>query len=151
MAKRFPIYKQIDSADCGPTCLRMVAAYYGRRFELPRLREYCYISKNGVSLLGINEAAERIGFRCRGVKSNFDRFVANAIFPCIVHWREEHFVVVTKVKVTKDRNDNWQGQIYVADPAFGMVTYSVEEFTDGWINDRIGGVDKGTFRLNRQK
>lgn len=147
MAKRFVTYKQIDSMDCGPTCLRMVARHYGRRFELPKLREYCYASKNGVSLLGINEAAERIGFRCRGVKSNLDRLVASAIFPCIVHWREEHFVVVTKMKVKKDRNGNWIGKIYVADPAFGMVEYSVEEFLDGWINDKVDGKDKGTFLI----
>lgn len=147
MAKRFLIYKQIDSMDCGPTCLRMIAKYYGRRFELSKLREYCYASKNGVSLFGINEAAEKVGFRCRGIKSNFDKFVSKAIFPCIVHWREEHFVVVTRVKVRKDKNNNWTGKVYVADPAFGTVIYSVEEFIDGWINDRVEGRDKGTFLI----
>ena len=147
MAKRFPVYTQMDSADCGPTCLKMIAKYYGRKFELTKLRDYCYAGRNGVSFLGINDAAEKIGFRCRGVKSNFDRFIKNAIFPCIVHWREEHFVVVTKANVKKGKDNKWVGKISVADPGFGMITYTVEEFLDGWINDRVNGEEKGSFLI----
>ena len=147
MKKRFPIYKQLDSADCGPTCLRMIAKYYGRKFEITKLRDYCYAGKNGASLLGINDAAEKIGFRCRGVKSNFDRFVNNAIFPCIVHWREDHFIVVTQVKVKTTTDNKWIGKIYVADPGFGIITYSVDEFLDGWINDLVSEEEKGSFLM----
>ncbi len=61
--KKFPHYKQLDSMDCGPTCLRMVAKYYGSEYSTAQLRELCEIGKDGVNLLGIAQAAERIGFR----------------------------------------------------------------------------------------
>lgn len=145
--KKFPLYRQLDSADCGPSCLRMIARFYGRNFELGYLRELCYASKNGVPLLGINDAAEHIGFRCTAVKSSFGRFAEKAILPCIVHWRGYHFVVVYKTKLKKDKQGKWSGYIYVANPAFDCVKYTVEEFLNGWISDRKDGEEKGTFLL----
>lgn len=147
MWKKFPHYLQLDSMDCGPSCLRMIGQFYGRKLELQKLREYCYANNNGVSLLGISDAAEKIGFRTNAVKSSFDRFVEKGIFPCIAHWREDHFIVVYKLKVKRGKNGQWEGNVYVADPAFGLVTYSVEEFLSGWVNDRMNGKDKGIFLL----
>lgn len=144
---RFPFYRQLDSADCGPSCLRMIAKYYGRPFELYQLRDLCYANKDGVPLLGINDAAEQIGFRCTAVKSSFERFAKKAIFPCIVHWREDHFIVVYKVKVEQKANGEWSGKVYVSDPAFGRIVYTVEEFLSGWISDRNDGKGKGIFLL----
>ena len=66
MLKKFPIYIQLDSMDCGPTCLRIIAKYYGKNFSLQSLRDKCHINREGVSLLGISDAAEKIGFRTRG-------------------------------------------------------------------------------------
>lgn len=145
--KKFPLYHQLDSVDCGPSCLRMIAKYYGRNFELHRLRELCYANKNGVPLLGINDAGEHIGFRCTAVKSTFERFASKAIFPCIIHWRGDHFVVVYKVKVKKDKSGEWTGHIYIADPAFDRVKYTVKEFLDGWISDKENNQEKGTFLI----
>lgn len=71
MLKKFPIYIQLDSMDCGPTCLRIIAKYYGKNFSLQSLRDKCHINREGVSLLGISDAAEKIGFRTIGVKINF--------------------------------------------------------------------------------
>lgn len=144
---KFPFYHQLDSVDCGPSCLRMIARYYGKKYEVHQLREYCYANKNGVPLLGVNDAAEQIGFRCTGVKSSFDKFAEKAIFPCIAHWREDHFIVVYKIKVKKLESGKWVGNIYVADPAFGKVKYTVQEFLDGWITDKTNGEDKGSFLL----
>ena len=124
----------------------MVAKYYGRNFELSMLREYCYLNKGGAPLLGVNDAAERIGFRCMGVKSSFGKFAAKSIFPCIVHWRNDHYVVVYKVKVKK-KSGQWTGKVYVADPAFGKVTYTVAEFLDGWISGKEDGEDAGVFLM----
>lgn len=70
MLKKFPIYIQLDSMDCGPTCLRIIAKYYGKNFSLQSLRDKCHINREGVSLLGISDAAEKIGFRTIGVKIN---------------------------------------------------------------------------------
>ncbi|WP_266366913.1 peptidase domain-containing ABC transporter [Tellurirhabdus rosea] len=94
----FPHYRQLDQMDCGPTCLRMVAKHYGRAFTAQSLREKAQIGKDGVSLLGIAEAAEAIGFRTIGAKIPFAKLAAEAPLPCIVHWRQNHFVVVYGIK-----------------------------------------------------
>jgi len=143
---KFPFYKQLDSSDCGATCLKMIANHYGRYFEVSVLREYCYLDRGGSPLLGVNDAAERIGFRCMGVKSTFDKFAAGKILPCIVHWRNDHYVVVYKAKIKK-KNGQWTGKIYVADPGFGRMVYSVQEFLEGWISDTEDGERKGIFLL----
>ncbi|GAB4031893.1 hypothetical protein GCM10028809_28900 [Spirosoma gilvum] len=94
----FPHYTQLDQMDCGPTCLRMVAKQYGRTFTTQSLREKAQIGKEGVSLLGISEAAEAIGFRTMGVRVSFEKLASEAPLPCIVHWDQNHFVVVYGMK-----------------------------------------------------
>ncbi len=96
--KPFPHYTQLDQMDCGPTCLRMVAKHYGRLFTVQSLREKAQIGKEGVSLLGISEAAENMGFRTLGVKIPFEKLANEAPLPCIVHWDQNHFVVVYAIK-----------------------------------------------------
>ena len=79
MAK-FPFYHQHDQMDCGPTCLRMIAAHYGKRFSLEELREKSHFTRGGVSLLGISEAASNLGFRTLGVYVGFEELKNKA--PC---------------------------------------------------------------------
>ncbi|MBO0932608.1 peptidase domain-containing ABC transporter [Fibrella aquatilis] len=105
---KFPHYTQLDQMDCGPTCLRMVAKHYGRVLSAQSLREKAQIGKEGVSLLGIAEAAEAIGFRTMGIKLTFEKLVAEAPLPCIVHWDQNHFVVVYALKST---GDGWMSRI----------------------------------------
>lgn len=121
----FPIYKQPDQMDCGPTCLRMVAKHYGRNFTVQTLRKLCEINREGVSLLGISDAAEKIGFRSLGVKLNITQ-LKEAELPCILHWRQNHFVVLYKIKNHK---------YYLADPASGLVSLSETDFARNWLND----------------
>lgn len=104
----FPHYTQLDQMDCGPTCLRMVAKHYGRLFTAQSLREKAQIGKEGVSLLGISEAAEAIGFRTMGVKIPFEKLATEASLPCIIHWDQNHFVVVYQVK---GGNNGWMSRI----------------------------------------
>jgi ATP-binding cassette, subfamily B, bacterial len=125
MYSSFIYYKQLDSMDCGPTCLRMVAKHYGRSYSLENLRRRSGITRLGVSLLGIGEAAESIGFRTVGVKISYERLRDEMPLPCIAHWRQSHFVVV--YKIVKDK-------IYVADPGKGLIRYTKEEFIEGWQN-----------------
>lgn len=120
---RFPVFIQHDANDCGPACLRMVAKYYGKNFTIESLRQKCFINRTGVSLLGISEAAESIGFRTRGIKLSFDQLRDDIILPCIVHWNQEHFVIVRKI--SKDK-------IFVIDPAYGAVNYSRADFMRSW-------------------
>jgi ATP-binding cassette subfamily B protein len=137
MAK-FPFYNQHDVMDCGPTCLRMITKHYGRNFSLQTLREKCFITREGVSLMGISGAAESIGFRTLGVTLNFDQLSKEAPLPLIVHWNQNHFIVV--YKTTKNK-------IYTADPAFGLISYSKTEFMSNWLSNKEKGENKGLALL----
>lgn len=122
--RSFPFYKQLDSMDCGPSCLRMVAKYYGKSYSLVYLREKCYIDRAGVSMKGISEAAELIGLRTIAAEiplssKSGEPDLEHAPLPAIVHWNQNHFVVV--YKITKRF-------IHIADPGEGKVKLSHEEF-----------------------
>ena len=90
----FPHYPQHDAMDCGAACLRMIAKFYGKTYNADTLRKRTYITREGVSLLGISDAAESLGFRTMGVKSSFEKLAKENVTPFIAHWRQEHFVVV---------------------------------------------------------
>lgn len=123
--------------DCGPACIRMIAAYYGKTYSLQKLRQLAHITREGVSLLGLSEAAEAIGFRTIGARITLEQLV-EAPKPCVVHWDQEHFVVVYKYK---------KGKIYVSDPAFGLVEYSETEFKKHWLATVREGEVKGICLL----
>lgn len=97
----FTHYHQLDQMDCGPTCLRMVAKHYGRHYTAQAVRERCNISREGVSMLAISEAAEVLGFKTVGLKLATTQLVNEAPLPCILHWGQNHFVVLTSVDVGK--------------------------------------------------
>lgn len=139
--RTFPFFRQHDAMDCGPTCLRMISAFYGRRFSLESIRQKAAISREGVSLLGICDAAESLGFRTMGVNATFEQLV-DAPLPCIVHWNQEHFVVVYRIE--KKRHEY---TIYVADPAGGKLTFTRSEFCKSWISTQEDGEDCGIALL----
>ncbi|WP_426474827.1 peptidase domain-containing ABC transporter [Chryseobacterium balustinum] len=122
--KKFPFYKQPDHKDCGPTCLRIISKFYGKIISLPQIRVLSETTREGSSLFGISDAAEKIGFRTLGVKINFNSLKDEVPLPCIVHWNKEHFVVVYKVK---------KGRVFVSDPSYGLLDYSADEFLNCWI------------------
>ncbi|MCW3074289.1 MAG: transporter ATP-binding protein [Flaviaesturariibacter sp.] len=134
----FPFYKQPDSMDCGPTCLRMVAMHYKRAISIQYLRERSGIGKEGVNLLGISEAAEAIGLRSQAVKLTYAILTTEASLPAILHWNQNHFVVLYKIKRHK---------LYVADPGKGLVTYTPAEFKGAWISDKKGAEEEGIALL----
>lgn len=125
---KFVKYIQHDSMDCGPTCLKMVAKFYGKNYSLQNLRDRCHITREGVSLLGISDAAESIGFRTTGVKVTWRQMVEEMPMPCIVHWNQRHFVVV--YDVVKKRGSY---KVVVADPASGLLEYKAEDFLKSWL------------------
>ncbi len=134
----FPFYKQLDVMDCGPSCLRMVAKFYGKTYSLQTLRERSYITREGVSLLGTSDAAESIGLRTMGVRLSFEKFREEAPLPAIVHWRQRHFIVVYKIK---------KNSVYCADPAIGLIRYPVGEFQQGWLSTQKDGEKQGVALL----
>ncbi len=140
---RFPHYNQLDAMDCGPTSLRMIAKYYGKSYTLQTLRERCFITREGVSMLGISDAAEFIGFRTIGVRISFEQLAKEALLPCILHWNQNHFVVCYKIKIHKNGN----ADIYIADPASMKVTYRKEEFLKCWLSTMQDSIDRGTALL----
>jgi ATP-binding cassette subfamily B protein len=148
MKINFPYYKQLDGMDCGPSSLRMIAKFYGKNFSLKSLREKSFLTRQGVSMLGICEAAENIGFRTQGVKISFDQLAKDTPLPCIIHWNQNHFVVCYNIKrkrrLFKDRNHSNEYIISVSDPASGLLTYTKEEFLRCWISTKSKEQDKGT-------
>jgi ATP-binding cassette subfamily B protein len=112
----------------------MIAAHHGKNFSIDYLRKKCFITKEGVSFLGLSEAADSAGFRTMGLKIPFEVLQEKITMPCIVHWRQKHFVVVYRIK---------KGKIHVADPATGLVTYTRDEFVKNWANTMVDGQPAG--------
>ena len=135
--------KQFDTMDCGASCLKIVAAYYGRRFDVSQIRQTCALNRNGVSLLGISKTAETIGFRTIGGYLPFDTLAIGTPLPCILHWNQNHFVVVYKIR----KHKKGKYTVYVADPARGLVTYTKEEFCEHWVSTKTNGEEKGIALL----
>lgn len=162
--------------DCGATCLRMIAKYYGKNYSLETLRERTHITREGVSLLGISQAAEKIGFRTLGAKLSFEKLLESPL-PCIVHWQQNHFVVVYEVgklgvgglkegeslefgvrglegqdnpKIPNPKRktpNSKRGYVKVADPGQGLIKYTVEEFLAGWLSTKKEGEEEGVALL----
>lgn len=126
----FPFLPQKDAMSCGPSCIRMIAKYYGRNHTLEKLCDYSNIGRQGISMLGMSQAAERIGFRTRGVKIDFSTLKKSVVLPCVVHWNQNHFVVVYKITAKK---------VYISDPGIGNIKYSHEEFFKHWCSGRKDG------------
>lgn len=136
-------YKQKDAMDCGPSCLAMIAQYYGLQPDIEAIRRTCALSKDGVSLWGISKAAENIDFKTVGGCFSLETLTSEVPLPCIAHWDQNHFVVVYKVKKSR----RGQYTIYVSDPGKGLLTYTQEEFCEHWISTKTGGEEKGIALL----
>lgn len=127
--KIFPIYRQFDKMDCGPTCLRMIAKFYGKHYSLKSLREAAHITREGVSMMGIAEASEHIGFRSMGIKISFEQLDHEAKLPCILHWNQNHFVVLPPQEYDSSKKSS---RITIIDPAHGERTLTREAFMKSW-------------------
>lgn len=151
--RQFQFYKQLDSMDCGPTCLRMVANYYGKEYTAQYLRDNSFITREGVSMLGISEAAEQIGFRTKGYRLTWEQLRDEVPLPCIVHWNQRHFVVVYNIKKKHlspflfRRRAGDEVIVSVADPAMGLIDYKKDEFLKCWLSTKKGGENEGTALL----
>ena len=139
----FQTYKQHDTMDCGPTCIRMVAKHYGKAVNIELLRNASQISKEGVSLLGIAEGAEKIGFNVKGVTLSYTELIKEAKLPAIIHWEQNHFVILYKAKGSSllRRGD----RLFVADPSKGIINYTKQQFCKHWVStkDEISGETLG--------
>ena len=137
------LVRQRDAKDCGPSCLAMIVKHYGRDFNIDSIRTVCSLNREGVSLLGISKAAETIGFKTVGGRLSFDTLAFEVPLPCIVHWNQNHFVVVYKIK----KHKKGKYTVYVADPGKGLVSYTQEEFCEHWVSTKTNGEEKGVALL----
>ena len=135
---RFPFFRQLDAMDCGPSCLRMIAKFYGKNYSVQQLREKSYILRTGVNLMGMSEAAESIGFRSTTVRTSIRKLKDQAKLPSIIHWNQEHFVVLYKITRKKEKY-----LFHIADPAYGLLVYEEQEFKNCWLSTMQGGIEKG--------
>lgn len=119
----FPLTLQHDSMQCGIACLQMICKYFGRDYTLSALSKHCFATTEGVSLLGISEAADTLGLHTLSARATVDELAENPL-PAILHWNQNHFVVLYKVK--KGR------KFYISDPAKGRITYGYDEFIAHW-------------------
>jgi ATP-binding cassette subfamily B protein len=140
--KTFPIDRQLDTKDCGPACLKMIAQYYGKFYSLQFFRDKCGLTKEGISFADISHAAEAVGFRTISLKCTMEDLVNKIPLPAILHWDNSHFVVVYKTGTTKRTFYNRvklnskvsdHTTIYLADPAKGYIKYSANEFAEKWL------------------
>jgi ATP-binding cassette, subfamily B, bacterial len=142
--RSFPFIKQLNAMDCGPACLQMVAKYYGKHYKVEKIRDIAGFNKQGVSLLGISEAAEKIGFRTRAIQITYANLVNEARLPCILHWNQNHFVVLAAVKRSFFKNTD---SLLVADPAENIISYTKKELLDHWISKKADNEEIGTALL----
>lgn len=126
--KRFPHFKQNNTSDCGPTCLRIIAKYYHVNYSPEMLRRHCHIARNGVNMLSISDAAKYIGLETIGIKMSFKQLADEGVFPCILHWNQKHFVVCYGI----DKKRKGKYRIHISDPASQRLTYTKEEFEKCW-------------------
>ncbi|MXO03435.1 peptidase domain-containing ABC transporter [Flavobacterium sp. HBTb2-11-1] len=135
--KKFAHYTQADNKDCGPTCLKIIAKYYGKTINIQELRDISETTREGSNLLFLSDAAEKIGFRTLGVKLSVKR-IEEAPLPCILHWNDNHYVVLYKIK---------KGKYYISDPAFGLLEYTKDEFVKFWIGNNADDQTKEGIAL----
>ena len=134
----FPHYFQHDKMDCGPTCLQIISKYYGKVIPVDLLRKQSQLNREGVSLLGISQAAMSIGFKTVAAKITYKQLTTEVPLPCIAHWGNNHFVVITP----KTKN-----KIEVSDPAAGLISYSKDEFLKNWASTIEDGEPHGLVLL----
>jgi ATP-binding cassette subfamily B protein len=132
---KFPSFRQQDYMDCGPTCLRIVSMYFGRGIPIQALRSHCFITREGTNLLALSHAAEIIGFQSTGVRLTMES-LKDVDLPCILHWRQDHYVVLYKVK---------KNIYFISDPASGLIELSEAKFKSNWIP--TNNLDSGTALL----
>ena len=130
----FHFVKQLDAMQCGVACLAMICKYYNNAYSIETLSEICSVSKEGVSLQAMISTAQKLGFHSVCGKTTIEQ-IANISKPCILHWNQNHFVVLYKVK----KNNKF----HIADPGKGLICYSLENFKKHWISSVSNGQEKG--------
>ena len=120
---KVPVIMQMEALECGAACLTMVLAYYEKWIPLEKVRVDCGVSRDGSNAGNVLKAARFYGLEADGYKLEPQMLIDNAVFPCIIHWNFNHFVVL----------DGFKGKKAVLnDPARGRVEVTMEEFDESF-------------------
>lgn len=136
--KKIPVILQHDAMDCGVACIAMVCAWYGIPATIPALKEVCVPTREGVSMKKVAATLEMLGFRVVGGRATTRLLAEKAVLPVILHWNQNHFVVLFRISRRRGRLC-----FHISDPAVGEVVYTQKEFERFWIETRKAGEDKG--------
>jgi len=122
--------------DCGPTCLKMVCKFHGKEISIKKIKEIAGYNKEGVNLLGLSDAAAKLGFKTNGLLLNYDQLISEIQFPAILHWEQNHFVIISKIYRTKKLINLFYSRknIEILDPAIGLIKLTKNEFLDKWVS-----------------
>lgn len=142
LGRKFPNYRQVDSKDCGPTCLKIICKYYGKSISLEFAREICETTREGSSLSNLSDGADKLGFRSLCANIDFNTLINDVPLPCIIHWNKNHFVVLYKITKKKD-----SFIFHISDPAFGNIRYNKKEFLKFWIGENVNDETDDGFVL----
>lgn len=137
--KSFPYIQQPDTMECGATCLRMIAKYYGKEYSAETMQRLCLVTRGGVSMLSISDAAEYLGFRTVCGRITLEKVVEQRPFPCILHWNQAHFVVLYNVKTKR----NGERLFYIADPGKNLLRLDEDTFHNAWVSTCTRREEKG--------
>ncbi len=144
--KNFPIFKQHDVMDCGVSCVKMITDYNGQNYSFEKLKEVCVPTKEGVSLSSISNTLDQVGYNTVGGRLTVERLADKAPLPCILHWDQEHFVILYKI------NRKHSGYIFhIADPGIGLIKYPQSEFEKHWYSGKYDGEEKGVVLITEKK
>lgn len=132
---RFKTVRQRDAMQCGAACLTGVCRFYGGRHTLDEVSDLCQPSTEGVSLKAISNSAQKLGFETICARASVDSLLEN-IAPAILHWNQNHFVVLYKISRKGQR-------FHLSDPAKGNITLSRNEFEQHWLSHTVNGCPRG--------
>lgn len=146
MNKKISVCIQHDAMDCGAACVKMLTDYYGQSFTLDELKSTCNPTREGVSLSNIAKTLDSVGYSTMGGRLSVERLVDKAPLPCILHWNQEHFVVLYKIEKKKTYT-----LFHIADPGIGLLKYKEKEFVDNWCSTKNQNEEKGVLLVVEKK
>ena len=132
--KRFKFYRQHNMMDCGPACLRMIAKFHGKHYNIAGIKQITGFNPEGVSLLSISVAAEKLGFKTDGIQVDYEELKQKFSQPCIIYWDQNHFVVLLSFSEKSLLRSGYNEYVRVADPSKGIISYEKKDFLEHWAN-----------------
>ena len=138
-AGKFRFFRQLESLDCAPTCLKMVANYYGREYTLDYLRDICKSNRLGTSVYSLSTGAEKIGLETLAVELKIEQLTEQLPLPCALLINNNHFIILNKI-ITKKGLFKSEQKYLIADPGFGMLTIGSDELRKKWMGSQENGV-----------